>query len=217
MNPIAILLALALSTLFLSGCAGFVESDVAVFHQLNETPIPKTFAFYPLNVKEDSVGYETYAALIRRELGKHQYKEVAGEEYPDVVIALSYGIDSGREKLVSIPGYGQSRIFSKTTRGAFGTYRNYRSRFGRTIQNPTYGIGGSYTVSRTEYDRSLWLYIVDANSLGTEKLNVLYEGNVKSSGSSSQLSEVIPAMIEALFKSFPGKSGETRRETISIQ
>jgi hypothetical protein len=217
MNPIAIVLALALSTLFLSGCAGFVESDVAVFHQLGETPIPKTFAFFPLNVQEDSAGYKTYAALIRRELGKYQYKEVAGEEYPDVVIALSYGIDSGREKLVSIPSYSQSRVFSKTTRGAFGAYGNYRAHFGSTVQKPTYGIGDSYTISRTEYDRSLWLYIVDANSLGTEKLNVLYEGNAKSSGSSSQLSEVIPAMIEALFKSFPGKSGETRREIVPIQ
>jgi hypothetical protein len=53
--------------------------------------------------------------------------------------------------------------------------------------------------------------------MGTEKLNVLYDGSVKSSGPSSQLSEVIPAMIEALFKSFPGKSGETRREIVPIR
>ena len=215
MKPIAIVL--ALSTLFLSGCARVVESDVAVFHQLGETPIPKTYALFPLNVQENSPGYKTYAALIRQELGKYKYKEVAGEEYPDVVIAFGYGIDSGREKLVSIPGYGQPRVTFNTTHGAFGVYSNYGVHFGNTIHKPFYDTVGSYTVSITEYGRSLWLSIVDANSMGTEKLNVLYEGSVKSIGSSSQLSEVIPAMIKALFKSFPGKSGETRREIVPIQ
>ncbi len=214
MKPIAIVLALAVSALFLSGCARFVESDVIVFHQLGETPIPKTYAFFLLNVQENSLGYKTYAALIRQELRKYQYKEVVGEEYPDVVVALDCGIDSGREKLVFIPSYGQPRVSFNTTHG---TYSDYGTHFGSTIQKPTYGIVGSYGVSITEYGRSLWLYIVDANSMGTEKLNVLYEGSVKSSGSSSQLSRVIPAMIEALFKSFPGKNGETRREIVPIQ
>ncbi len=190
---------------------------MVVFHQLGETPIPKTYAFFLLNAQENSLGYKTYAALIRQELRKYQYKEVAGEEYPDVVIALDCGIDSGREKLVSIPGYGQPRASFNTTHGTYGTYGNYGTHFDGAIQKPAYGRVGSYTVSITEYGRSLWLYIVDANSMGTEKLNVLYEGSVKSSGLSSQLSTVIPAMIEALFKSFPGKSGETRREVVPIQ
>lgn len=216
MKSIATVLALALFAVFLSGCAGFVESDVAVFHQLGEAPIPKTYAFVPLNVQENTLGYETYAALIRQEFSKYQYREVAGEENPDVVIAFGYGIDSGREKLISIPSHGQAGVSFFTTHSTLGAYNNYGIYLGTTIRKPTYGIADSSTVSITAYSRSLWLYIVDANSLGTEKLDVLYEGSVRSSGSSSELPKVIPAMIEALFRSFPGKSGETRREVVPI-
>jgi len=34
MRNISTILTIAMSILFLSGCAGFVKSDVAVFHQL---------------------------------------------------------------------------------------------------------------------------------------------------------------------------------------
>ena len=217
MKPIATVLAVAFSTLLLSGCAEFVASDVAVFHQLGNPPTPKTYAFVPLNVQENTLGYKTYAALIRREFSKYQYREVAEQENPDVVIAFGYGMDSGREKLLSMPNYDRAGASFSTTHGTLGTYGNYTRYFGTTIFEPTYGVIDSSMVSITEYNRSLWLYIFDANSLGTEKLKILYEGSVKSSGSSSQLSRVIPAMIEAKFKSFPGKSGETRREVVPIQ
>lgn len=217
MKPAAATFALAILILLLSGCAGFVRSEVAVFHQLGETPGPKTYLLVPLKGQESSLEYKTYAALVREELGKHQFREVSGDEKPDVVIAFSYGIDSGREKLDSIPIFGQTGVSSSTTYGTLSTYGNYGTYSGTTTYTPSYGIVGSSTVSRREYSRGLSLYVVDANSVGTGKLNVLYEGSVKSSGSSSQLPRVMPAMIEALFKSFPGKSGATRRELVPIQ
>ncbi|PXX95909.1 DUF4136 domain-containing protein [Halomonas sp. LBP4] len=217
MKPNVTVFALALSVLLLSGCAGFVRSDVAVFHQLGETPAPKTYLLVPLRGQESSLEYKTYAELVRKELGKYQYREVSGDEIPNVVIAFSYGIDSGREKLDSIPVFGQTGVSSSTTYGTLSTYGNYGTYSGTTTYTPNYGIVGSSTVSRTEYGRGLWLYIIDASSVGTETLNVLYEGSVRSSGSSSQLSRVMPAMIEALFKSFPGKSGETRRVLVPMQ
>ncbi|PPE69957.1 hypothetical protein C1702_08815 [Caldimonas thermodepolymerans] len=210
------ILACVLSAVLLSGCAGFIRSDVAVFHQLGDSPTPTTYIFVPLKGQENSLEYKTYAALIRQELNKHQYREVTEKEKPDVVIAFDYGIDSGKQKLESIPIFGQTGVSSSTTYGTLNTYGNYGSYSGTTTYTPTYGVVGSSTVSRTEYARGLWLYIVDAKSVGTEKLNVLYEGNVKSTGSSSQLSRVMPAMIQALFKSFPGKSGATRTETTPI-
>lgn len=203
----------ALSVALLSGCAGFIRSDVAVFHQLGDSPTPTIYVFVPLKDQENSLEYKTYAALMRQELRKHQYREATAQEKPDVLIAFNYGIDRGRQKLESIPIFGQTGVSSSTTYGTLSTYGNYGSYSGTTTHTPTYGVVGSSTVSRTEYSRGLWLYIVDANSIGTEKLNVLYEGNVKSAGSSSQLSRVMPVMIQALFKSFPGKSGATRTET----
>lgn len=216
MKMIMTMLALTLSAIFLPGCAGFVRSDVSVFHQLPDTPIPKTYVFVPLKGQENSLEYRTYQELVRQQLNRYQYREVTGSEKPDAVIAFSYGIDNGQEKLESIPIYGQTGVSSSTTYGTLNTYGNFGSYSGTTTYTPTYGVVGSTTVSRKEYSRGLWLYIVDAKSVGTSKLNVLYEGSVKSSGSSSQLSRVIPAMIEALFKKFPGKSGATRTETTPI-
>lgn len=204
----------AISIICLMGCAGFVRSNVAVFHQLAENPIPTTYIFVPLKGQEISLEYKTYQELVRQQLSKNQYREVTPEETHDVVIAFSYGIDSGKEKLDSIPIFGATGISSSTT---YGTLSNYGTYSGTTTYTPTYGIMGSSMVSSTEYSRGLWLYIVDAKSVGhgAEKLNIMYEGSVKSSGSSSQLLRVMPAMIKALFKKFPGKNGATRTETIA--
>jgi hypothetical protein len=210
------MLIVALS-IILSGCAGLVESQVSVFHQLGETPAPKTYVFVPLKGKENSLEYKTYIQLVRQQLRKFQYREVAEDKNPDVAIVLRYGIGSGKERLESVPVFGQTGVSSSTTYGTLNTHGNYGIYSGTTTHTPTYGVIGSSTVSRTEYMRELQLYIVDAKSVGTKNLNVLYEASVKSSGSSAQLSRVMPAMIEALFKKFPGKSGETRAERTAIQ
>lgn len=215
MTKIAIIITASL--LILSGCAGFVKSDVAVFHQLPDSPTPTKYVFIPLEGQANSLEYKTYQALVRQKLSEHNFIEVTPEESPEVVIAFNYGIDSGKEKLASVPIFGQTGVSSSTTYGTLNTYGNYGTYSGTTTYTPTYGVVGSSTVSRTEFSRGLWLYIVDAKTVGTKNLNVLYEGSVKSSGSSSQLSRVMPAMVEALFKKFPGKSGESRTETISIQ
>ena len=49
-----------------------------------------------------------------------------------------------------------------------------------------------------------------SSSLSDERIKKVYEAKVISSGSTSQLPEIVPVMIEALFEEFPGKSGSTR-------
>ena len=127
MKTIVIVIALTLSTILLPGCVSFVKSDVAVFHQLEENPIPTTYTFFPLEGQECSLEYKTYQDLIRQQLRRCQYIEVMPEETPEVVVAFSYGINSGKEKLGSIPLFGQTGV----------------------SPSPTYGIVGSSTVSRT--------------------------------------------------------------------
>lgn len=206
----------ALSIFFLSGCMGFVKSDVVVFHQLPESPVPARYIFMPLEGQENSLEYKTYQELFRQQLSKHQFTEVTPDKAPEMVIVFNYGTDSGKEKLASIPIFGQTGVSSSSTYGVLNTYGNYGTYSGATTYTPEYGVVGSSIVSWTEFSRGLWLYIVDARTVGTKNLNVLYEGSVKSSGS-SQISRVMPAMVEALFKKFPGKSGESRTETILIQ
>ncbi len=58
------MLAMMLAALLLSGCIGLVRSDVAVFHQLGESPTPTTYAFVPLKGQESSLEYKTYKELV---------------------------------------------------------------------------------------------------------------------------------------------------------
>lgn len=197
------------------GCT-LVKSDVAVFHQLPDTTKYQRYAFIPLKGQESSLEYATYQELIRAELAKHNFKEVDASK-SDVIVAFNYGIDSGKEELSSIPIFGQTGVSSSSTYGTLNTYDNYGTYSSTTTYTPTYGVVGSSIVSTITYSRGLFLYIVDRKSVGSGKLRILYEGSVKSSGSSSQLSKVMPAMIKALFKEFPGKSGLTRREIIPLQ
>jgi len=204
------------AAILLNGCAGLIKSDIAVFHVLPDTPQPTSYAFIPLKDQEGSLEYETYKGLIRTELTKYQYTEVPIER-AEVVVAFGYGIDTGKDKISSIPQYGQTGVSSSTTYGTISTYGNYGTYSGATIYTPTFGVTGYQTVSQTQYTRQVWLHIVDNESLRRGKVKKVYEANVVSRGSSSQIAKVMPALIKAIFKKFPGKSGSTRREIVPLE
>jgi len=44
----------------------------------------------------------------------------------------------------------------------------------------------------------------------------VYEGRVQSSGSFGEIAVVLPSMIEALFRDFPGNSGKTKTITTGL-
>lgn len=70
------------------------------------------------------------------------------------------------------------------------------------------GIFGNRTV--TEYRRGLWVYIFEKDPLTGAAGTMLYEGGVLSSGDAGQLATAVPAMIDELFREFPGRSGLRR-------
>lgn len=67
----------------------------------------------------------------------------------------------------------------------------------------------------TEYRRGLWVFMYENTQEKQEEmdeLKIVYEGSVVSAGPLMPLSNIMPAMIEALFREFPGESGVTRKE-----
>jgi hypothetical protein len=58
--------------------------------------------------------------------------------------------------------------------------------------------------------RVLRLDIVRRDSIGFGDLEKVFEAEVVSTGSDGDLHEIVPVMIEALFRDFPGKDGEVR-------
>jgi hypothetical protein len=206
-----------LTIFFLSGCGIFIKSEVTVFHELDTTPAPTKYSFFPLEKQINSLEYRAYQDMIRLKLTEHMFQEVSFTDSPDVIIVFDYSIDSGNEKQYTIPIYGETGISSSSTLGTIRASNNSASYSSTTTYKPSYGVVGHSTRTETKYSRSLWLHIVDAKKTKAGKLNILYEGKAVSSGKSSALNRVMPGMIDALFKKFPGKSGESRTEILSIQ
>ncbi len=170
------------------GCTAYVVSNVSVLHRIDHKPL--NYAFKLFDIQKISLAYEAYQDLIRKELSEYQFKETSINK-ADVFIMFRYGMNDGREITTSFPA------FVPVTPGGI---------------KHVGGIVGSEDISETVFDRSLKLYIVEKDSM-----KPLYEASVKSSGSSSRLAAVMPFMIKALFKEFPGESGTNRHEEIPMR
>lgn len=206
---------LVLMTLLLSGCT-MVQSDISVFHDLPSTAQVIKYAILPLKSQEGSLEHKSYEQLVKAELNKHGYIETPVGD-AEMVVFLDYGIDTGHEALSSYPIIGQTGTASSYTTGTVQSYGGYATYSGTTYNTPTYGVVGTGTRSGTVYTRFLHLDFVDRSELAAGRVKKRYEAKVVSAGSSSQIAAVMPAMIKALFKDFPGKSGSTRRVDVPMQ
>ncbi len=65
------------------------------------------------------------------------------------------------------------------------------------------------------YGRNLELTMIDDKKSSKDNIVKVYEGRVSSRGSSADIAVVLPTMIEALFKKFPGQSGKTKKVVMS--
>lgn len=215
-----------LITMLISGCEAVqpevvqpqvVRSDISVFHDLPPTTQPLKYATLPLKSQEGSLEHKSYELLVKTELNKRGYVETPVAE-ADVIVFLDYGIDTGREEVVSYPIIGPTGTFSSNTTGTITSYGSGYATYGETSYNiPTYGVVGTGTLSYTVYTRFLRLDFVDRAELAAGKVKKRYEARVVSAGSSGQIAAVMPAMIKALFEDFPGKSGTTRRVSVPME
>jgi hypothetical protein len=202
--------------LLLSGCAGFIRSDIAVFHDLPPDFAGTTYASIPFKEQGGSLEHKTYDQLVKQELNAKGFKEEPIDK-AEVVVFISYGIDTGREVVSSYPIFGQTGVSSIYTTGTVQSYGSYGTYSGTTTYTPTYGIVGAVPMSQTQYTRFLKIEILDKKALVQQNIKKIYEAKVLSRGSSVQLSKVMPSMIKALFEDFPGKSGSTRSSTRSLK
>lgn len=207
-------LTLIVCVILLSGCAGFIQSDVSVFHEIPPTFTGTTYAMIPFKEQEGSLEHKNYERAVKSELDAKGFRE-APIENAEVVIFLSYGIDTGKEVVESYPIIGKTGVSSSHSYGTVQSYGSYGTYSGTTTYKPTYGVVGTSVTSSTEYTRFLKLDILDRKALTEKQIKKLYEVKVFSRGSSGQLPAVLPTMIKALFEEFPGKSGSTRRTTRS--
>ena len=127
-------------------------------------PTKVKYTAIPFKDQQGSLEHKSYEQLMKEELAKRGFIEVPPEE-ADVIMFLSYGIDSGKEVVSSYPIFGQTGTSSSYTSGTVRSYGNHATYSGTTYNTPTYGVVGSGVTSGTEYTRFLKVELLESSAL----------------------------------------------------
>lgn len=201
-----------IATFSLSGCMTSVNSNVTRFHDPNLLETNKTFAILPLDTQQGSLEFKQYAGQVSEKLKAYGYQETS-QKKADYTVFFNYGIDNGTTVISSYPIYGSTGGGTTYHSGSVNTYGSYGGSYGTysgtSYTAPTFGVVGSGTESHTEYTRVLNLDILDNKKSNKSTVVKVFEGKVKSTGSSASFSTVSQCLIDSLFKDFPGENGKS--------
>lgn len=199
-----------------------VVADRTIFHSLNlNNQSKKVFIQgYPEQINQ-SLEFKSYKKMFEDKFLNNGYTITDNKNLSDLTAFISYGIDSGKTTthIDSVPIFGSTGGGTTYHSGSVYSGSNYGSYSGTSYSMPTFGIVGSssYSYNVTVYSRNLAMDIVETKSLGQKNPIKVFEGRIKSSGCSSQINEVMPPLVEAMFQNFPGTSGKSENIVIPIR
>jgi hypothetical protein len=205
------------SLLALSACATGLPTQVSRF-QAMPAPQGQTFIIQPANPRDrGGLEFSRYAGHVAQRLTELGYVQAPTPQSASFVVSLDYGVDQGREKVVTYPGTG----FGYRGWGYGGFYRPYYSRFGyfgRGYHPFYYGWDDPFWAGPFDYPevRSYTEYtsFLDMDIKRTGDGQSLFEGTAKARSRTDDLQVLVPNLVEAMFTNFPGRSGETVRITV---
>ena len=213
-------LAAPAALLALSACATGLPTKVTRF-QAMPAPQGQSFVVQSADPRErGGLEFSRYADLVRRHLIAQGYTEAPAPAAATFVVELDYGVDQGKEKIVTLPGSGFGPL-GYGRYGFGGFYRPYYSRFGYfgRYRSPFYyGWNDPLWYSPWDYPevRSYTEYtsFLDMDIKRTADGQSLFEGTAKARSRTDDLQTLVPNLIEAMFTGFPGNSGETVKITV---
>lgn len=187
-----------------SGCVT-MRTNLTTFHGANHNERGSITVLPVSESEKNSLAFKSHSEALMRKLIGAGYVATDNSSASQYVAFMTYGIDTGKTTTSVVPLYGQTGGGTSMTTGNisnnFGRTYNFNS---TTTQMPTYGVVGAMPVKRTEYLRELNIDIYKMS----EKPTKTYEIRAKSIGSCGNINAVVPAMIESVFKNFPGVSGK---------
>lgn len=209
-------LAAPAALLALGGCATGLPTQVSRY-QAMPAPAGQSFAIQAAD-PEDRGGLEfsRYAELVRRHMTAQGYSEAGSPQQASLIVSLDYGVDDGRQQVVTYPSSRFGRGFGY---GGFG-YRPYFSRFGGygRLRSPFY-YGWDDPFWYRGYGEELDVYTVYSSFLDMDIRRpdgqAVFEGTARARSRTDELSVLVPNLIEAMFTGFPGNSGETVKITVA--
>jgi hypothetical protein len=194
---------------FVPACMPTIHSQVSTFTQLSGRQTDATYAIMPLKGQRGSRDFDAYAARVRAHLEANGFVRRSLDR-AEFVVALAYANDDGSDVLSSYPIIGQTGSSSRMA-GTGDAHQNTASHPVTTDRVPLRDRATGAAASEGDVPRRLRLDIVRRDSIGFGDLEKVFEAEVVSTGSDGELQEVVPIMIEALFRDFPGKDGEVRQ------
>ena len=190
-----------------------LESNVTSFHTFPpKSAISGTILIVPGKGISPSLEFQSYAARIYSELAKSGLTAAATPTTANFVGVFTYGIDSGRDYVYSTPIFGQTGGGTTFHSGSVYGTGGSASYTGSSYTPAAFGITGS----RTDFD-VLFTRVAELSISRRSDSNLVWQGRNLSSGSSGEIARVLPTMIQALLKDFPGQSGKTRFIELPLQ
>lgn len=205
----AFAIAAPMALLMVSACATPFRADVARFQRM-PAPAGQSFVVQAADPrKRGGIEFQQYAGYVTQELVAQGYQPAANPAAATFVVNLDYGVDDGKEKVRTTPGFGGGWGYG----GGFG--RPFYGRYGLRSPyfygwNDPFFFGGYPEVNSYTYYTSH----VDVTISRTTDGERLFEGKAKARSTTDSLPALVPNLVQAVFTDFPGRSGEEVRITI---
>jgi hypothetical protein len=208
-------LAAPAALLMLGGCATGLPTQVSRY-QAMPAPAGQSFVIQAADPADrGGLEFSRYADLVRRHLIEQGYSEAPSAQAATLVVSLDYGVDQGRQQVVTWP----SSRFGRYGFGGFG-YRPYWSRFGGygRFRSPFY-YGWDEPFWFGGYGDDVDVYTVYSSFLDMDIRRPdgqsVFEGTARARSRTDDLGVLVPNLVEAMFTGFPGNSGETVKITVA--
>jgi hypothetical protein len=205
--------------LALGACATPFNAQVQRFQSQLPAPQGQSFVVEARNADDaGSLEFAHYADLVAGELTRVGYRRASGGP-ADLVVRLSYGVDTGRERIVRDagfhdpfwgPGWGRAGFYGRPiiirTRHGYQYVHGFYDPF---LWGPAFGDYGSVR-SYTVYTSGLDM-VIERGGTGER----VFEGSAEAVSRTNDLTRLVPNLVEAMFTGFPGNSGERVRITVA--
>lgn len=205
-----LLLSLSVLSALVSGCATKIRAEVTSFHQWPDNISGRTFSFVHQDDEAKSLERKSYENLIRTQLLNIGLAEQANDTPAQLGVRLDYR-STGRdvrviETVLVDPWYG-TPWYGPGVYNPYWGWHGYGPYFG-PYQGPMWP---SMPVAR-EQSRRYSIFQRDVRIRITDQLSqqTWFEVTVRSEGEQGNLATVMPYLIQAAFKEFPGTAGVPR-------
>jgi hypothetical protein len=208
---------LSLALAGLAACATSFNANVSHFATQLPAPAGQTFTVVPEDpALAGGLEFHQYAQRVADHLAALGYRPVDNPAQATLLVRFDYGVDRGREKVTTTPGFRDPFYSSWYSYPVVYRGRHGHTRIGYVPYSP-WGFGwydpffdGPDVESYTVYTSGIDLKI-DRAADGAR----LFEGKAQAVSTSNHLQYLVPNLVEAMFTDFPGDSGQTVRISIA--